>query len=399
MSLIKKILIFFVFISIKLIHSQWTAIGPPGNLSVTSITINGANLFAGTSGGIYISTNDGQNWAQTSFGNLNVHSLASGGANIFAGTLYNGVYISTNNGLNWSQTALNNQFISAMFFNNGNIFAGTDGNGIYSSSNNGQNWTQTLSNQHINSIILNGSYMYAGSGGNGVFISQNYGLTWTQSALDNQIIYALASFGQKVFAGTPVGVLLSTNNGQTWGASPILPNLTIWSLAVSASNIFAGTDDWGVYLSTNSGANWTQRNEGMGELGIQTLVLSSNYIYAGTDKLSAFKRSLKEIIGIINYSSAIPKEFSIKQNYPNPFNPSTSIKFDLPPFTKGEAGGFIILKIYNVLGKEVATLVNRQLQPGSYEVTWDASNFPSGVYFYKLQTENYSETKKMILLK
>lgn len=97
------------------------------------------------------------------------------------------------------------------------------------------------------------------------------------------------------------------------------------------------------------------------------------------------------------------------QNYPNPFNPETRIKFQIRPPIDPLPGDWndpiakkgipVLLKIYNVIGKETATLVNEQLKPGSYQVEWDASNYPSGVYFYRLMTESFSETKKMILVK
>lgn len=88
-----------------------------------------------------------------------------------------------------------------------------------------------------------------------------------------------------------------------------------------------------------------------------------------------------------------PDDYSLTQNYPNPFNPSTLIKFSL-----GKTG-FTTLKLYDVLGKEVATLVNGELESGPHEVTFDASNFPSGTYFYTLTSGSYSETRKMMFLK
>jgi len=113
------------------------------------------------------------------------------------------------------------------------------------------------------------------------------------------------------------------------------------------------------------------------------------------------------VIGINPISTEIPKQFSLSQNYPNPFNPSTIVKFDIPPFTKGGQGGFVQLIIYNALGQEITTLVNEQLRPGVYEVEWNAANYPSGVYFYKLvvgdNTNNgggdFFATRKMVLLK
>jgi hypothetical protein len=89
----------------------------------------------------------------------------------------------------------------------------------------------------------------------------------------------------------------------------------------------------------------------------------------------------------------LPAEFSLSQNYPNPFNPRTKIKFTISDF------GFVTLKVYDVLGREVATLVNEEKHPGVYEVEFNTSELSSGIYFYKLQAENYSSTKKMIYLK
>jgi hypothetical protein len=107
------------------------------------------------------------------------------------------------------------------------------------------------------------------------------------------------------------------------------------------------------------------------------------------------------LIGIKKISSEVPVNFELKQNYPNPFNPSTKIKFDIPdfPLMKGVRGMTARLTIYDILGREITTLVNAQLQPGSYEVTWDASDKPSGVYFYELITDSYKMTKKMLMIK
>ncbi len=95
----------------------------------------------------------------------------------------------------------------------------------------------------------------------------------------------------------------------------------------------------------------------------------------------------------VSHSSTTPQAFSLGQNYPNPFNPTTHFGFRIADF------GFVSLKIYNTLGQELETLLNEELKPGSYDVTFDGTNVASGVYFYKLMTGNYSETKRMVLLK
>jgi hypothetical protein len=99
-----------------------------------------------------------------------------------------------------------------------------------------------------------------------------------------------------------------------------------------------------------------------------------------------------------------PNRFNLSQNYPNPFNPSTTVKFDVPltPYSRleeGQSGVMVRLIVYDILGKEIASLVNEQLSPGTYEIKWNAVNLPGGVYFYKLFAGSFSDTKKMILLK
>lgn len=92
-------------------------------------------------------------------------------------------------------------------------------------------------------------------------------------------------------------------------------------------------------------------------------------------------------------SNEIPVQYELLQNYPNPFNSTTTINFHLP------VSNVVGLIIYNILGEEVTALVNEQLKPGTYEVEWDASNCPSGLYYYRLTARDHSETKKMVFLK
>jgi hypothetical protein len=104
-------------------------------------------------------------------------------------------------------------------------------------------------------------------------------------------------------------------------------------------------------------------------------------------------------IGIQNISGEIPKTFSLSQNYPNPFNPSTNIHFSIPSVGNSSDRSSVRLIIYDMLGREVETLVNEQLNAGTYEVKFDGSKYASGIYFYVLKTEGFYETRKMILIK
>lgn len=111
---------------------------------------------------------------------------------------------------------------------------------------------------------------------------------------------------------------------------------------------------------------------------------------SSNQSLITFKRG---VIGIEPISTIIPGDFFVNPNYPNPFNPATKIKFGLPK------SAFVKMSVYDILGREVAVLVNEQLQAGEFQADWNASNFPSGIYFYRIEAENFVKTAKMMLVK
>ncbi len=400
----KKIIFLFLIVHCTLLIdnclSQWVQVGLP-NMTLFSLAYSENNIFAVSGGsGLYLSTNNGSNWKITSLVyNSEVSSLAVNGSNIFAGTYY-GVYLSTNNGTNWTQTSLTNNIFS-LIVNGNNIFAGTYLYGVYLSSNNGISWIQTsLNNRSVHALAVNGNNVFCGTRDSGVYKSTNNGTSWIQTSLNNRWIPSLAVNGNNIFAGafnplpptiTSKGVYLSTNNGTTWTQTS-LNNRNVQSLAVNGDNTFAGTEAYGVYVSTDNGTSWIQRNEGLSNPSIHAFCIFNNYIFASAG-LGVFRRSLGELVGIQPISNEIPNQFSLGQNYPNPFNPNTVISFQLA------VNSFATIKVYDLLGREVATLVNEQLQPGTYEVDWYGSNFSSGIYYYKIVAGDYTETKKMVLMK
>jgi hypothetical protein len=159
---------------------------------------------------------------------------------------------------------------------------------------------------------------------------------------------------------------------------------------------------------------WQQTNGPFGGIIRSLAINSSGNVFASTYGSGVFK-SINSTTGI-EEDNSLPKEFALYQNYPNPFNPSTVIRYsiptpDSPPFTKGgkQGGSLVSLIVYDILGNEVATLVNEEKQPGSYQVEFNAAvngaalqsgvQYASGVYFYQLKTDGYTETKKMVFLK
>lgn len=182
------------------------------------------------------------------------------------------------------------------------------------------------------------------------------------------------------------------------------------ALAVSSSRIDLNwTDNSGnetgfkIERSTNAGINWSLINtigSNITSYSDSNLIHTTIYHYriyaynqAGNSAYSniAFDTTFAPV-GIIN-NSQLPKEYNLFQNYPNPFNPKTNIQFDIP------TSGFTKITIYDILGCKVIVLVNQELQAGSYKTDWDGTDYPSGIYFYRLETDSYKESKRMILVK
>jgi len=238
--------------------------------------------------------------------------------------------------------------------------------------------------------------LFAGTS-NGVFLSTNNGTNWTPvvNGLTNKDVRAMAVIGSDVFVGTPGGAFISSDNGSTW--TPVnsgLTNTIVKSFGVDGSKLFAGTNG-GVFLSTNHGTSWTEINTGLSKTDIRAIVVSGSNLFAGIYNGGIWRRPLSEIItSIENRTENRPQHFSLEQNYPNPFNPTTKIDFMV--FSNQSA----TLKIFNSLGQEITTLLDGQVQSGKqYSLDFNGTNLPSGLYFYQLQTLNFTETKSMMLIK
>jgi hypothetical protein len=295
------------------------------------------------------------------------------------------------------------------FYNN-NIFAGAKGEGVILSTDNGSNWTKVnsgLTDLNIRAITIKENNVFAGSSIGGVFLSTNNGSSWTaiNNGLSNTSVKSLAVNGGNIFAGTfGGGIFLSTNDGSSWTpVSSGLTNKTVLSFAVNGGNIFAGTSGGGVFLSTNNGSSWTAINQGLGDTIVVSLIINGGYIFAGTapDYIASknggiggvWKRPLSQITSVTQPPSNFPINIILNQNYPNPFNPSTTISFSI------QSKSFVTLKIFDVIGRDVATLVSEELPAGNQLRQWNAEKLSSGIYFYRLQAGTFVETKKLVLLK
>ena len=412
--------------------------------TVYSFNINGSTLFVGASSGIYRSTDNAKSWQQVGYKlhpNISrivatstqvfvsgynpcphcdmgpkpfaYHSYDSGnnwrsswfvsslitiGDILIAGAQYgNGVLLSYDDGLSWTAVNINAGLtaynVNSLAISGTSLFAGTD-DGIFLSNNNSTSWTHVgLPSTNVNCLAVNGSVVFAGTDSR-IFYSSNNGTIWeaVNSGLVDTSVSSFAVVGTNVYACTRGSIILSTNNGTSWSSlKQNLPaNTQVNSLVASETNLFAGTDA-GVFLSGDGGNNWMPVNEGLTNLYISSVAVGGTNLFAVSG--TVWRRPLSEMITTVGAEEILPKEFALEQNYPNPFNPSTKISWQLP------VSGQVTLKVYNVLGREVSTLVNEYRQAGSYEVDFNASELPSGVYFYRLKAGEFTATRKMILIK
>ncbi len=413
----KNLLVILAMLVAVSASGQWTQTSLQ-NIKTECLSICYGNIYSGTTdSGIYVSTNNGLNWNKTSFINTRVLCIYQFKNKIFAGTSNLGIFVSADSGRNWTQTILNNQYVTSITSDSTNIYA-SDKNifsttrGIFKSSNNGTNWIQVLNVSAVGAMLFVGNNLLATLHSdpifvspNGMFYSTNYGSNWIQSN-SSATAYCYMKKDSLVYAGIGVGhyiiygVRMSTDYGVSWQVLTVFNNKSVLSMGYSNNYLFAATSDQGVYTSNNNFATWQRVNQGLGDTILNSLLVKDGYIFVATRDHGVWKRALSEITGIQNISTETPSKYSLSQNYPNPFNPVTIIRFSIPAVDSRLRGNDrVLLKVYDILGKEVQTLVNESLQPGTYETSFDGSSLTSGVYFYRLITNEFAETKKMLLIK
>ena len=253
-----------------------------------------------------------------------------------------------------------------------------------------------------NAMFIDGNAIWFGTNNTKVYKSINFGATgsWVSGATTGSAnSYSVAFNNAKGFSGTSAAVV-STDAGLTYTATTFLGAGNIYAInAVKNTNKFWFERANIVYASTDNGTTWAAQYTGTAGVTYQamSIVLSGStlrgWTLSNTGEIIMFDQ--QNVVTGVNpvYTATTPNNYNLSQNYPNPFNPTTRINFALPK------SGLVTLKVYNILGKEVATLVNEVKNIGTYSVDFNASNLSSGIYFYKLEVNGYSEVKKMSLIK
>ncbi len=417
----KKIILIFILVFSCNIYPQWVALntGTTQNLNAIQFINLQTGFAAGANGTVIKTTNSGANWTTlNSASSIELRAVYFFNSSTGLVCGYNGTILrSTNGGDNWSvvNSGVAEHLLGLSFYNqSGGICTGNSGTTLYT-TNGGINWLVGLPTGYMvtfySAFMLDASTGYC-AGVNTIFSplwakTTNGGASWVYASflLNNNEGTLRDIYFFDVQTGIAVSnlwnnqgaVSRTTNGGVNW-VTQIFP-LGLYGLdfPTAAIGYTCGLNGL-VYKSTDGGLNWNLQTS-----STSTFLKSVDFIdsingYIAGDGGVVLKTTNGGVTAVTKNENQMPSEYKLHQNYPNPFNPVTKIKFDLP-FVGARHVVPVQLMIYDFLGREIAILVNQQLNPGTYEVEWDGTDYPSGLYFYKLKANKFTVTKKMILLK
>ncbi len=384
--------------------SQWVNTDNLQNRAVNSLLARNDTVYAATSGaGFFYSLNSSLDWTQSNNGlgqNVSTTSVATSGNLIFLSTSTAGVFSSVAPGNNWisATSGISQTNVVALLSDSGNIYAGCIFAGVFRTTNNGVNWTRFALGEGdlLYSLHKNEQGFFIGLSGGG-YRSTNNGANWSHisSGLLNSNVFSLCSKPGLLFAGTDLGFFSSTNIGSNWTQNNSgLEQVWLNEIAVVNGTLIAASRNNGIYVSFNNGNNWTAFNIGMNDTNITCLSYNNDFLFAGSSNGNIWRIAVQSIpVGITIEGTGEPDQFHLSQNYPNPFNPVTQIRYQLTVESN------VTLRVYNLLGEEIATLADEKQQPGEHKLEFDGTNLPSGIYFYRLMTDSFSEVRSMVLSK
>lgn len=415
-------LILFSFDSMVLSQSGWIQQNTNiyNNLYDLSFINDDTGWVVGSGSSILRSVDGGTTWNILTISNsitprcikLFSNNVAILGANYYYQTQnYGAIFTTSNSGVTWINRFMT-QYTSPnrIFFLNQNIgwIAGAVGL-VLKTTNGGINWIEIHENaaeSFFGIFFIDEHTGWVAGEINSINHklilkkTTNSGVNWDIQMYSTSDFRLNSVFFTDYQNGCTVGlggrVYLTSNSGSNWERIYTTTNKDFTDVYfVNNSTGFIVGEDGVIYKSINSGLNWSYQQGGNLSYDLEVVQFTgSNTGYVVGSGGSILKTTNGgEPIGISPISTEIPSNYELHQNYPNPFNPSTQIKFDLPK------SSFVKLIVYDVLGKEVTSLVNEELNLGEYSVDWNAVNFPSGVYFYTLISDDFIQNKKMILIK
>jgi photosystem II stability/assembly factor-like uncharacterized protein len=397
--------------------AQWTRIETSPDQVVLDITEDNGVLYIGVNRtGAFKSTDHGETWDPINSGLVelearSIYKILISGDTLWAAT-DDGIYRSENGGENWNKRSNGIpvaggalfEHTQSLFDYNGSLFTGA-WTGIYKSDDRGENWypvnteTSGVGPRHF---MEHHGILFAARESNNTpyaYRSTTNGESWTPYNTLGFPSFSFYSDGDNLWCGSIVGVWLSTDDGQTWeqkneGLPPDPYNSCVLRLNGYMITSQQVAFDSAVFVSSDEGEHWENFSEGIESVyHVEKLFVHENFLLAGTND-GLFRRDTAITVpNAVDPVVQTPESPQLLESYPNPFNATTTLAYHLP------ASGLVSLRIFDLLGREVAVLKDGFVSSGNYQATFNGDNLSSGIYFARLEAGAFSQTMKMVLLK
>lgn len=370
--------------------------------SVSCFHVRNGVFYAGTPHGLFLSEDEGKNWSRANSieSNRKISALVSTNNTIYAASETGGVYRSIDNGLTWHIT---NAFDTTycLTVSDSFILAGNS-QGIQRCRVNDSVWSWVdidVPSYGILSVAAHDSIAFAGGYFSGAFRSTDYGKTWStiDSSLPASLTKSFAICGDTVFASLLLkGVYRSIDNGVHWTNVEGLSSWYYYGDLAEIDSIVAVVTDNGIYYTTNIDTTWTLANTGLENNGIFSLFAAENSLYAGTENSGVWYRSVSDLPAPTIDRKVRPK-ISNSTDFRLLFHGSSkvmaTIEFSLEKPTK------VNVKVYDMHGREVSSLLNSYFTAGKHSINWNTRNLTSGIYTVRMSTGTKMRVLNMIKIK
>lgn len=405
--------------------AQWVqqASGAAENLVGVVMLDSMKALAIGSINGIFLTTDAGATWTNENAAvNASYQWRGVSFSSPLNGTIVGDHRIETtmDGGLTWTLRSVpsTQQCLSVLNLGAGYMYVGADSGWMYSSSDTGKTWTSTkISVWPIRSIFeyqgptIPGAPIYYALTPHSLCSKPVYpSLEWNEKVLHNFDGLGSEAYSGAFCAGggaafvvgvfgdlwSEPGVLRKPMSDTNWSGMPLTSlQAGVFSgvSAPSSSVVYVCGSSGMIYSSRDGGDDWTRMNSTTTHNLRALSFWNEKRGFAVGDSGTILFTSNGGLTDVGDREGRHPENFNLQQNFPNPFNPSTIFQFTI------KNSQFVELKIFDILGREIATLVNEYRRAGNYEAQWDATNFPSGIYLYRLKAGSVVESKKMVLLK
>ena len=308
-------------------------------------------------------------------------------------------------GITWNKIDISDVIDTTKYLNrvdaldSANYFIVGDSGLVLKTTDEGKSWSKNvISIYSLYDVTFSSLDQGYAVGWDKAFYTMDGGMTWQEgnnhgsepmlfsvSALDNNIAYAVGDAGI---------VFKTTDGGKNWEEKPTYYNYSFYSVSFFDEDIGIAVGSFGAtFLTSDGGDSWINlTGRTSNQLYAVKMINDKTAILAG-ESGNIIKMKFDILTHIMEQKTEIAQDYELKQNYPNPFNASTKIEFSI---VKRE---HVILKVYDILGREVKTLVNEEKQAGDYEVAFDASHLASGIYLYSMKAGDFIKTRKLVLMK